>query len=44
VPALGAALKKGGAYAGELPETAARLEKRVVLKGSASLVEEGDES
>ena len=35
-PALGAAPKKGGAYVGELPETAARLEKRVVLKVSPS--------
>jgi hypothetical protein len=33
-PALAAAPKKGGAYVGELPETAARLEKRVVLKVS----------
>jgi len=35
-PALGAAPKKGGTYVGELPETAARLEKRVVLKVSPS--------
>jgi hypothetical protein len=31
-PALGASPAKGGSYVGELPETAARLEKRVVLK------------
>jgi hypothetical protein len=35
-PALGAAPKKGGSYVGELPETAARLEKRIVLKVSPS--------
>jgi hypothetical protein len=35
-PALGSPPKKGGAYVGELPETAARLEKRVVLKVSPS--------
>jgi hypothetical protein len=35
-PALGAAPKKGGTYVGELPETAARLEKRAVLKVSPS--------
>ena len=34
--ALGEAPQKGGAYVGELPETAARLEKRVVLKVSPS--------
>lgn len=36
VPALAVAPKKGGSYVGELPETAARLEKRVVLKVSPS--------
>src|SRR3954447_7263332 len=35
-PALAAAPKKGGSYVGELPETAARLEKRIVLKVSPS--------
>src|SRR3954471_19276875 len=35
-PALGSPPKKGGAYVGELPETAARLEKRIVLKVSPS--------
>jgi hypothetical protein len=35
-PALGAAPEKGGSYVGELPETAARLEKRIVLKVSPS--------
>ena len=35
-PALGSPPKKGGAYVGELPETAARLEKRLVLKVSPS--------
>jgi hypothetical protein len=34
VPALGSPPTKGGSYVGELPETAARLEKRVVLKVS----------
>lgn len=36
VPALGSPPKKGGSYVGELPETPARLEKRLVLKVSAS--------
>jgi hypothetical protein len=35
-PALGAAPTKGASYVGELPETAARLGKRVVLKVSPS--------
>jgi hypothetical protein len=35
-PALGAAPAKGGSYVGELPETAARLEKRIVVKVSPS--------
>src|SRR3954469_15085307 len=35
-PAFAVGPKKGGAYVGELPETAARLEKRLVLKVSAS--------
>ena len=34
--ALAASPKKGRSYVGELPETAARLEKRLVLKVSAS--------
>src|SRR3954454_19282338 len=36
VPAFAVGPKKGGAYVGELPETAARLEKRLVLKVSPS--------
>ena len=36
VPAFAAPPKKGGSYVGVLPETTARLEKRVVLKVSAS--------
>jgi len=33
---LAAVPKKGAAYAGELPETAGRLSKRIVLKVSSS--------
>jgi hypothetical protein len=35
-PALGASPSKGGSYVGLVPETAARLEKRLLLKVSES--------